>query len=114
MSGIDFQLLCRCAGLPAPVAEYMFCPGRKWRLDYAWPGQKIALEVEGGVWTGGRHLRGKGFSKDMEKYNTLSELGWRLFRCTPDDMRSMAILGLLKRVLKKEENLPRMDADEHG
>ena len=29
----------------------------------------ILVEVEGGIWTGGRHTQPKGFIADIEKYN---------------------------------------------
>jgi len=41
---------------------------------------KIAIEAEGGVWTGGRHTRGGGYTKDAEKYNAAVVLGWRVLR----------------------------------
>lgn len=87
----SFPALCRAAGLPEPVAEYRFCPTRRWRLDYAWPELRVALEVEGGIWTRGRHNRGTGFLRDMEKYNALAAAGWRLFRCVPSDMPLAAV-----------------------
>jgi hypothetical protein len=81
-----FTQYCKSHGLPAPVAEYKFHDLRRWRFDYAWPDSKIALEVEGGIWTGGRHTRGKGFIADLEKYNTASSIGWRIFRITPSQL----------------------------
>jgi hypothetical protein len=54
-------------GVPAPEAEFKFAPDRKWRFDFCWSPQRIALEVDGGIWVGGRHTRGSGFAKDMEK-----------------------------------------------
>lgn len=70
----------------AVVKEFKFHPARQWRLDYAIPDRKVAVEVEGGVWTEGRHTRGSGFVKDMEKYNELACLGWLLIRCTPSKL----------------------------
>lgn len=81
-----FPHLCKAVGIPKPVQEFRFHLTRKWRFDFAWPDQKVALEVEGGVWTGGRHTRGSGFIKDMEKYNEAAGLGWRVFRCTPQKL----------------------------
>jgi len=66
------------------VPEFRFHPFRKWRFDYAQPLLKIALEVEGGVWSGGRHTRGSGFLGDIEKYNAATAAGWSIFRCTTD------------------------------
>lgn len=78
-----FYALLRRHGLPTPSREYQFHPTRKWRFDYAWVPQKVALEVDGGVWTGGRHTRGAGWLKDTEKLNMAACLGWRLLRTTP-------------------------------
>ena len=57
--------------------------------------KKIALEVEGGIWIQGRHSRGAGMLKDMEKYNAAAAAGWRLFRTTPKQLRSAELLNML-------------------
>lgn len=89
----------------APVMEYQFHPKRKWRFDYAFVEAKVALEVEGGVHTGGRHIRPKGFLGDMEKYNEAAVMGWRLLRTTPDKLLSSATLEMIKRAIEYgEEN----------
>jgi very-short-patch-repair endonuclease len=67
-------------GLPAPIQEYEFHLERKWRVDFAWPDQKVAVEIEGGVYSGGRHNSVRGFLGDIEKYNALAEDGWRILR----------------------------------
>lgn len=77
--------------------EYRFHPTRKWRFDYAIPAIKLAVEVEGGVWTGGRHTSSKGFLGDMEKYNEAALLGWCLIRVTPDQLLTSKTMELIKR-----------------
>lgn len=79
-----------------PVKEFLFHPTRKWRFDYAFPESKIALEVEGGVHTGGRHIRPRGFLNDMEKYNTAATMGWRVLRTTPDELRTFKTIEMIK------------------
>lgn len=81
--------------LPAPVTEMQFHPERKWRFDFAWIEQRLALEVEGGAWSGGRHTRGSGFTSDIEKYNEATRLGWRVLRCVPADLCTVAVADLL-------------------
>ena len=44
------------------------------------------MEIEGGIWTKGRHTRGKGFLADIEKYNALSERGILLFRVPANEI----------------------------
>lgn len=96
-----FVKLCQRAGLPAPVAEHEFYPGRKWRMDFAWPAEQVALEVEGGVWTGGRHTRGAGFLRDMEKYNAAAAIGWRVLRTTPDKLETDATIRLVQFAMQR-------------
>ena len=80
------------------VAEHRFHETRKWRFDYAIPDMRIALEVEGGVWTGGRHTSSAGFIKDMEKYNRAALLGWLVLRCTPKTLWSDGVRLLAEAV----------------
>ena len=81
------------------VQEYKFHPSRKWRFDYANDRLKIAIEVEGSVFTNGRHTRGTGFIADMEKYNQAVLLGWSLLRFTPDQMRKTATYELIRNLI---------------
>ena len=78
------RLLIIAAGFPEPVKEFKFHPKRRWRFDLAWPELKLAIEIEGGVWIRGRHVRGRGFKEDCEKYNAAVLLGWKVLRYTPD------------------------------
>lgn len=91
-----FTLLCKSELGVECVKEFKFHPVRKWRFDYAIPSALVALEVEGGVWTGGRHINPKGFLNDMEKYNTATLMGWSVYRTTPDDLYTGKTLDLLK------------------
>ena len=93
------KLMCQAHGIPEPEAELKFHPKRKWRLDFAWMPQKVALEIEGGVWTGGRHTRGSGFIKDMEKYNEAVLAGYLLLRCTPAQLEHFEVAPLILRAL---------------
>lgn len=88
------------AGLPAPVTEHRFMSDRRFRFDYAWVEQHVALEVEGGIWTGGRHTRGSGFLRDMSKYNHAAVRGWYVVRCTPSTLRTKETVDMLKALLK--------------
>lgn len=87
------------AGVGAPVPEFRFHETRGWRFDYAWPDSRVALEVEGGVWTGGRHVRGAGYLEDMEKYSEAAALGWLVLRCTPEALYEPTTLHLVRRTI---------------
>lgn len=78
--------LCRAHGLPKPVPEYVFHPTRKWRADYAFThtNPRVIVEIDGGVWSQGRHTRGAGFIEDQRKLNAAAKLGYLVLRYTPE------------------------------
>jgi len=67
---------------PAPAREYRFASPRRWKFDFAWPDARLAVEIEGGTWSGGRHTRGAGYANDCTKYNAAVLEGWRVLRYT--------------------------------
>lgn len=68
--------------------EFEFHPKRKWRADFHIVGKKILVEVEGGIWSGGRHTRGKGYIGDMEKYNAAVMMGYQVIRFSTEQVKS--------------------------
>lgn len=74
-------------GEPIPV-KHKFHPERKWELDFAWVYPKVAVEIEGGTWQGGRHNRPAGYAGDCRKYNAAALLGWTVLRYTSDMMEN--------------------------
>jgi very-short-patch-repair endonuclease len=69
------------------VREYQFHPTRKWRLDIAFPGIRLAVEVDGRGTDGshGRHHSVVGARRDFEKHNAAVVLGWRILRFAATD-----------------------------
>lgn len=78
------------------VTEYRFAPPRRWRFDIAIPSHKIAIELEGGVFTGGRHTRGTGYLNDIEKYTAATLHGWRLLRYAHVNGKTSQIINDLR------------------
>lgn len=75
-----------------PETQYRFHPVRRWKFDRAWPDAMVAVELEGGIFTRGRHTRGKGFHNDCDKYNAAQLAGWVVLRYTTlhmDDPHTM-------------------------
>ncbi|UNW05957.1 endonuclease domain-containing protein [Acinetobacter variabilis] len=68
--------------------EFYFHPERKWRADFHLIDKKILVEVEGGIWSGGRHTRGKGYLRDLEKYNAATMMGFQVIRFSTDQVKS--------------------------
>jgi very-short-patch-repair endonuclease len=95
-----FMALLERSNVPEPVREHRFDERRRWRLDFAWPEFKVALEVEGGAWTRGRHTRGAGFLADIEKYNAATAQGWRILRTTPSDLISADTIRTIQATIR--------------
>lgn len=69
-------------GQPEPIAEFRFDSVRKFRFDFAFPDSKVAVEIDGGLFTNGRHNRASGYITDCDKYNLAVERGWQILRYT--------------------------------
>lgn len=85
--------------LPQPEFEHRFHETRKWRLDLAWPAEKVCLEVQGGIFMRGRHTRGAALLKEWEKLNTLAARGWRVLYCQPKDICATATIEIIRETL---------------
>ncbi len=85
--------------------EYRFDRKRKWRFDVAFPAVKVAIEIEGGVWNYGRHNRAAGFLKDLEKYNSAAEQGWRILRYTWDEIEKASIYEQIVSTIENREKI---------
>jgi very-short-patch-repair endonuclease len=80
--------------------EFQFCESRKWRSDFHITGTKLLIEVEGGIWSGGRHTRAKGYLRDMEKYNEATALGYQLLRFSTEQVKSGFAVKKIEQVLE--------------
>lgn len=120
----------KSCGLPPAVAEHVFCDGRKWRFDFAFPNVinhqdtksprksiskklgvlgdlvvqptcgGLAVEVQGGIWTRGRHTRGAALKLEWEKLNTAAILGWRILYCEPGEILTVKFARMIKAALE--------------
>lgn len=81
-SGLENKFLLFWNGLGGPdlEKEFKFHPTRKWRSDFAYVPGKILIEVEGGIYGGGRHTRISGFLNDCEKYFEAALAGYVVIR----------------------------------
>ena len=80
--------------------EFKFHPKRKWRADFHLVEKMILVEVEGGIWSGGRHTRGKGYLGDMEKYNAATVMGYRVIRFSTEQVKSGLAIEQIEGVIK--------------
>ena len=114
MSKIEetLALQLRAEKIDGWVRECRFHPTRRWRFDFAWEVEMLAVEVEGITFYGknkngtmklGRHQTGKGAETDCEKYGAAMLLGWDVYRCTQGMIKSGAAIDTIKRLLEMKK-----------
>ena len=81
---LETQLI-QC-GITGWEREVRFHQTRKWRFDFSFPAEMLAVEVEGATWQNGRHTRGGGFAEDCIKYAEAVLLGYRVLRFTSEQV----------------------------
>lgn len=94
--------LIRVAGLPEPTREARFIEGRRFRADFMWPDHKLLLEVDGGQWVGGRHVRPQGFARDCEKASLAAIAGWRVLHVTAEHIHDGKAIEWITQALEVE------------
>lgn len=97
------------AGLPEPICQYKglySIPGMKNKpFDFAWPGWKVLVEINGGEWStarGGvaqRHARGQGMIDDYNKWNTATLEGWKVLLFTGTQVKDETAITVVTRAL---------------
>ena len=106
----DFLWVWDLFGDGTPVeCEYRFHPVRRWRADYAFPAERILVEIDGAVYVRGRHTRGKGFEADLEKINAATAMGYRCLRYSTGMLNADPIgvaeqVTATLRVVRREQN----------
>jgi len=71
--------------LATPELQYQIVDrsGRMWRLDFAWPLRKLAVEYDGFDW----HSDPASFARDRQKRAALMEMDWTVLSIVADDVR---------------------------
>lgn len=79
------------AGLPEPVQQHkVSVNGNKFRIDLAYPHEKIALEVDGFKF----HADRSSFDHDRFRSNLLTAVGWRILRFTSNSSQEHMIKSI--------------------
>lgn len=95
-----FLTLLKYENLPLPETQVRFAPPRRWKADFLWPDHRLIVEVHGGTWTGGGHVRGKQFESDCEKANTAQLLGFTYLAFTTDMVHDGRAIATVKEALE--------------
>ncbi|MFP5318898.1 MAG: DUF559 domain-containing protein [Acidimicrobiia bacterium] len=92
---VRFRQLLRTAGMEEPVRQHeVRVGGQRYFLDFAYPAQRLAIELDGRAF--------HGFEEDRRRQNSLVLAGWTLLRFTWVDVteRGGATAGAVARGLK--------------
>ncbi len=108
LTDLEADLLRDLALLGMPVSdddghEIRFHPTRRWRLDHGWRALRLAFELEGATFVGGRHTSGAGFEGDCRKYNAAALMGWQVLRFTRAMLASGEALDVIETAYKLRE-----------
>jgi very-short-patch-repair endonuclease len=92
--------------LPPFEREVAAIPGRKFRFDFAWLRERVAVEIQGGTFARGRSAHsGASIVRDHEKHNLATLEGWRVIYFNARDMTARALpatVETIRRVLRRE------------
>ncbi|MCS6925920.1 MAG: endonuclease domain-containing protein [Candidatus Binatia bacterium] len=103
--------------------EFRFHPERRWRVDFAIPARcpVLLVEIDGGAFIGGRHVRGVGFENDCEKLAEAVSMGYTVLRITPRQIATGKAIDWIVRALSARRRLERLAGqkgeqrhEEHG
>ena len=92
------EIHLRELGFDKVVPEFRFHPTRRWRFDYLIQSH-IAIEIEGGIYARGRHTRGAGYEKDLEKYREATILGFNVYRFSTGEVLNGKAKTFLQRLV---------------
>ena len=95
-----FEILWKSLGGWGLMREYKFADRRRFRFDY-YHIERVAIELEGGVWVRGRHTRPSGFLNDMEKYNLAASMGILVFRIPSHDISTKWLSPIIETINKR-------------
>lgn len=99
----ELESQMRAEGLPDYEREFVFNEKRKWRFDYLFPVERVAVEYEGGIFDKGKggHSSITGIMRDIEKYNEATLAGYTVIRVTAQSVASGAAIRYIFRALDK-------------
>ena len=82
------------------VRQYRAIKGRKFAWDFAFPDERLLVEINGGTYTVGAHSTGKGIARDYEKSNLAQLQGWRCLSFDGKAVRSGEAVEVVRKALE--------------
>ncbi len=71
--------------LPAYERQFEFAKpiNKRWKADFAFVDQMLLIEVDGGIWVNGKHVRSGSADNERIRQNAATCLGYAVLRFTP-------------------------------
>lgn len=79
---------------------------KRFRLDFAHEESRVGIEIQGGIYTRGRHVTGSGYERDAFKYNLAAAGGWVIFLITPEMVKSPRWYALIAATIESRVGQP--------
>ena len=103
------QQLADNPDIPPHQRNYFFLPDRELELDFAWPVDRVAVEVQGMA----HRIKGK-FRRDIEKRALAMLAGWRVLEVDGAAIREGRALNWLRELLQIQARNPGADGGRPG
>jgi very-short-patch-repair endonuclease len=85
-------------------SEHRFASPRRFRFDFAHLPSKIAIELQGGIFSPNtRHINGAALLKEHEKLNLAASLGWRIFYVSTVTVNDQYIYEQIAKVIQQSQ-----------
>ena len=98
-----FAMQLDAVGLTGYVREYQAIPGRRFRFDFCWVKERLAVEIQGGTYSRGAHARPLGIKRDYEKGNLAVQFGWKVLQFDADMVKSGQALEFTEKMLRGDK-----------
>ena len=98
-----FAMQLDAVGLDGYVREYQAIPGRRFRFDFCWVKERLAVEIQGGTYSRGAHARPLGIKRDYEKGNLAVQFGWKVLQFDADMVKSGQALEFTEKMLRGDK-----------
>ena len=95
--------------------EYRFArPDRLWRSDVAWPRVRVALEIQGGNWTHGRHCRPSAMQSEYDKQNGYASRSWLCFYSDWAQMKKPELADMIVGTIQRRKGVENENGGVQG
>ena len=104
IAALSLARQCELSGLPTPYPEFRFHAQRRWRFDYAFIAQRLAVEIDGGGFVNEAGIHEDRASRsDCEKLRrSVGARLARVLRVTPKHVKSGQALMWITRLLAQD------------